>query len=380
MNKNVLFVDDEYDVISAYKRNLRKHFNVKTANSGKESLEILSDSEEFAVVVTDFRMPEIDGIQLLTEIQRLYPDTVRIIITGHADLQTAINAVNKGNIFRFLTKPIPTEDLISVVNDSIELFRLKKSEKELLNKTLSGVINILVEIQSQLQPFTVQHINRTRKLGRRIVELIKLPNSWEFDIALMLSKLGYVVVPPEIMEKQYKGEPFTQSEERIFNSYPQFSADLIKRIPRLENVAKAIEFQLVRYDGSNSPDKEIIENNIPVISRILKIINDYDYFLNIEDDPQEAIIKLQENSSHYDPKILNVLFLAVKGIMPKHTVLSVKFKELRIGMTLVREIKDTKGNTLVKKGTEITDMILMKLIHAAKVRDIYEPILVIENI
>ncbi len=379
MNKNVLFVDDEYDVISAYKRNLRRHFNVKTATSGREALEILNESEEVAAVVTDFRMPQMDGVQLLSAVQKAYPDTIRIIITGHADLQLAIDAVNRGNIFRFLTKPCPTEDLINVLNDSLEMFRLKKSEKELLNKTLKGVINILIEMQSQIQPCAVRQVSKLREYGRRISEILKIPNNWEFEIALMLSKLGCIIVPQEIMEKRAEGQELDKEDLKLFNSYPEFGALLLRKIPRLENIAKAVEFQMLNYDGSNSPGSKMKGEQIPVVSRILKLIDDFGYLLMTDNTPEDAFMQIQENANKYDPKMLAALQLIVQGKKPAHTVTSIKFRELRIGMIVVREIRDTKGNVLVKKGTEITDMILMKLIHASKVRKIAEPIMVVHG-
>ncbi len=379
MNKNILLVDDEYDVISAYKRNLRRYFNIFTATSGKEAIEILSNSEEIAVVVTDFRMPQMDGIELLTAVQKSFPDTIRIIITGYADLQVAITAVNRGNIFRFLTKPMPTEDLITILNDSLEFFRLKKSEKELLNKTLKGVINILIGMQQHILPYTANQLGKIREFGRKIAEILSLNINWEYDIAFMLSKLGYIIVPQEILEKVENGIELDKAELKEFNSYPEYGASFIRKIPRLENIALAIEYQNVNYNGNNSPDIKIKEDNIPIIARILKVVNDFIHYSRNDVNIENAFTKMQNNSSLYDPLMMNALHLIVKGTKITNTVVSIKFRELRIGMVLARDLKDTKGNVLVKKGTEITDLTLMRLINATKVREIAEPLLVIEN-
>lgn len=379
MNKNILFVDDEYDVISAYNRNLRRIYNVKTATSGREALEIINESGDIAAIVSDYRMPEMDGVKLLSAVKKAYPDTSRILITGHADLQMAIEAVNKGNIYRFLTKPCPIDDLKNVLDDALEIFRLKKSEHELLNKTLKGVINILVEIQAQIQPCAVRQIGRLRQYGKRVAEIMKIPNNWEFDIALMLSKVGCIIVPQDILEKRAEGIDLATGERKLFETYPEFGASLISKIPRLENIAEAIKCQTYNFDGSNSPDKKIKGEKIPTVSRILKLIDDYGMYLSQNYSTDQALEKLKESTGKYDPKILAALYLAVKGAKIDKTVISIKFRDLRIGMTIVNDIKDTKGNTLVKRGTEITDMILMKLIQASKVRQIVEPLSVVEN-
>jgi len=109
MNKKILFVDDEINVLHGYRRNLRSLFDVHIANSGSEALKIIAEQGDFAVIISDYRMPEMDGIELLHKVKEISPDTIRIILTGFADMQIAIEAINEGNIFRFLTKPLPTD-------------------------------------------------------------------------------------------------------------------------------------------------------------------------------------------------------------------------------------------------------------------------------
>lgn len=378
MNKKILMIDDEYDVLSAYKRNLRKDFIVSIAGSGNEALQILSDSEEFAAVITDFRMPGMNGIELLEKVQRLYPDTIRIIITGHADLQLAMDAVNKGNIFRFLTKPVPTEDLISIIKDSVEFFRLKKSEKELLNNTFKGVINIFIELMQQVHPYAFNQIKRSRELGKKIAEDMAYKINWEFDITFLLSKIGFIAMPADAVEKYLEGMPLDKSEEKIINTYPEIGFSLLNKIPRLENIAEAIKYQNINFDGSNAFEDKKCKENLPFLARVIKVVNDYDFYLQQLKDSQEALFKLQENNKYYDPKILDALSVIATSTKINHPILSIGYRQLKIGMLLIKDVKDEKGNLLLRKGTEITDLLLMRLLHAAKIREIQEPLLVIE--
>lgn len=377
MNKRILLVDDEYDIISAYKRNLRKHFTVLTALSAREGLQILSESEEIAVVISDYRMPEMNGIEFLETVAKKYPESMRIMITGHADLQLAIDAVNKGNIFRFLTKPIPTEDIIEIINDSLEIFRLKKSEKELLNNTFKGIINIFIELMQQVHPELFNHIKRIRDLGRKIAEDINIQINWEFDISLLLSKVGFIALPVDLADKYLERKQLNTEEKKMLLTYPELGCSLLSKIPRLENIAKNIKYQRYNFDGENYPE-QISGDQLPLISRLLKVLNDYDlYHLDLE-DAQEAMYKLQEKSQNYDPIFLKSLNNNATRNRTQNHVISINFRNLKIGMIIVRDIKDAQGTLLLKKGTEITDLLLMRLYHAAKVREINEPILVIE--
>lgn len=158
MNKRILFVDDEINVLHSYRRNLRNLYDVQIAQSGKEALEIINKSDEFAVIISDYRMPEMDGIELLHKVSEISPDTIRIILTGYADMQIAIEAINEGNIFRFLTKPISNEKLINTINDALEQYRLITNEKELKKKlqdayeTIKTDLEAAAELQRQFLP------------------------------------------------------------------------------------------------------------------------------------------------------------------------------------------------------------------------------------
>lgn len=145
----ILFVDDEQNILDSFKRNLRKLYTIDTAISGKAGLEILQENAPYAVVVSDMRMPEMDGIEFLTQVKNISPDTVRIMLTGNADMETAIDAVNQGNVYRFLVKPCAPEKLNEVLADALKKYRevvdLKESNEKLTTEAstdkLTGLPN-----------------------------------------------------------------------------------------------------------------------------------------------------------------------------------------------------------------------------------------------
>jgi DNA-binding NtrC family response regulator len=149
---SVLFVDDEPRILDTYRASLRKQFKVDTANGPEEGLEKIKTSGPYAVVVSDLKMPKMDGITFLAKVQELSPDTVRVMLTGHADVESAISAVNNGAVFRFLTKPSPLDVMIRTLEVCMKQYSLVVAERELFRGTLRGCIKVLTDILSLVNP------------------------------------------------------------------------------------------------------------------------------------------------------------------------------------------------------------------------------------
>ena len=129
MNQRILIVDDEPQVTRGYRRSLRKQFSLDVANSGEEAIDFISQSPPYAVVVSDMRMPGMSGLQLLTELKTITPGTVRIMLTGNADQQTAVDAVNTGKVFKFLTKPCSPQTLARALQEGFDHYATRQQQK-----------------------------------------------------------------------------------------------------------------------------------------------------------------------------------------------------------------------------------------------------------
>ncbi len=379
MNQNVLFVDDDYDIISAYQRNMRTLYKIKTAASGFEALEIIKESPPFAVIVSDYNMPKMNGIEFLTTVRKTYPDTIRIMLTGFANVETSIEAVNEGNVFRFLTKPLNTQALIKAINDGVEQHRLVTQEKELLEKTLKGSVKILIEILSAVNPIAFAQANDLRYTAKSIAERLSITNTWEVEIAALLSQIGCVTVPNDILEKKYQGLELNLHERILFNSHPEFGKKLLANIPRLESIAESIACQYFNFDGSHSTTDLIKGPSIPMIARILRVAADFEQLMKNGETSDSSIKIMQKNSNVYDPKVFEAL-CDEQGNKPAYLIKrSVPLKSLRIGMILAEDLKDEKQFVLIPKGHEITDVLLMRLIQISKFKKIIEPVKILER-
>ena len=184
MNRQkVLCVDDEPHVLEGLSQLLRRLLDVHTATSGALGLEALDRDGPFAVVLSDMRMPGMDGAAFLARVRQQAPDTVRMLLTGHADLQSAIAAVNEGQIFRFLTKPCPPDQLRAAMTEAVRQYELVTAERVLLEETLHGSIRVLTDILSMMSPRVFGRATRVKQLVDELAGGIGLPDHWPILVA-----------------------------------------------------------------------------------------------------------------------------------------------------------------------------------------------------
>lgn len=371
MTDKILFVDDEVQILNSMKRQLRKRFSVETAQSGKEALKKFKEEGPFAVVVSDMRMPEMDGIQLLSSIKDMYPDTVRLMLTGNADQETATEAVNKGQIFRFLTKPCSTPLLITSLALALRQYRLVTAEKELIDKTLKGSIKVLSELLSFTSPTAFSSGVRIRSLVIDIGNELGIENRWELEIAALLSQIGCITLPHELLNKLFANIALDEEESEMYENHPQFGASLLENIPRLENVSYIIKNQRRKYLTFQVDDPE--KEDLNLCAQILKTVFDYDLLRYHGTDHSEAIRQLFRSQEDYNPLILKEL-QHVQKREKVFEIVSLRVKDLAIGMYVEENIIAKNGTLLAPKGQEITGPVLQGLQNFSRQVGVMEPV------
>jgi len=373
MVEKILFVDDDPNILSAYQRQFRKQFIIETALGGDLGLAMIANHGPYGVIVADMRMPGMDGIQFLSKVRILTPDSVRIMLTGNADQQTAIDAVNEGNIFRFLTKPCPPEIISKALTAGIEQYRLITAEKELLEKTLIGSIKVLTDILTLVNPTAFGRASRVQRLVQTLSAELKVEKSWQIEIAAMLSQLGCITISEEILSKIYSGTNLTEQELQTFHAHPQIGSGLISSIPRLETIAAIIAYQEKRFDGSGISSDSKSGADIPLGARILKLALDFDSLVASGMNNAQAFTVIQERQGWYDQTI----FIALKNVLTAENNYEVKFvmtNELKKNMILAEDIKTSSGNIILTKGHDITPLVRIRLINLVQTKSIKEPI------
>ncbi|WP_136806395.1 HD domain-containing phosphohydrolase [Desulfosediminicola flagellatus] len=374
MTEKVIFVDDEDHILQSMKRQLRKRFEVFTALGGREALEIMKENGPFAVIVSDMRMPAMDGIQLLSEVKTLYPDTVRMMLTGNADQETAIEAVNKGQIFRFLNKPCPTSTLVTSIALAQRQYRLINAEREVLDKTLKGSIKVLSELLSLANPVAFSSGYRIKGLVSELAKILEFREPWQLEIAALMSQIGCITLPAEILNKLYVGQPLDDEEKEMYRSHPKIGADLLRHIPRLKTVSGIIALQLMTMDELNQKcetDEDITEE-MAIGAQVLKISIDYDMLIYGGATHKEAVKSLKGRKI-YNPDILEHM-AGIKLVSEQRKIVSVDVKDIAIGMVAEQNIIAKNGALITPKGQEVTWPVLQGLKNFAKQVGVQEPI------
>lgn len=375
MNERILCVDDEPNVLAGIQRTLRKQFQLETAGGGEAALALLERNGPIAVIVSDMRMPGLSGLQLLAQAKEKWPDMVRVMLTGNADQQTAIDAVNQGSIFRFLTKPCPPETLTATLTAALEQHRLITAERELLEKTLNGSVSLLTEMLSVLDPVHFGRCQQLREQVRAVVPKLGLGNGWEIEMAAMLHGIGRITLPPQVVARARTDGPLTDAERLMLRRLPETGSALLAHIPRLEPVARIVRLQDKHYDGSGFPLESIAGRDIPAGARLLKILVDLKSLEELGRSRRESLVALRERGGRYDPDYLeSVAEVLAPGA--NRPVLAIPFRDLRAGQILVAEVVTREGMPLISGGNRVTPGLLERLRNFAATSGLREPIYV----
>lgn len=354
MHERILLVDDELAILQGYHRILHREFHIETSLGAADALAKIG-AGSYAVIVSDMRMPEMDGVQLLAKIKTIAPDTIRVILTGNADIETAINAVNEGNIFRFLTKPCGKETLAKTLTAGLVQYRLVTAEKELLEHTLRGSIQVLTEVLSLVNPAAFSRAVRIRKYVCHVVKKLDLNNPWRFEVAAMMSQLGCVTLHPDTIDAVYAGQSISREEQIRFDTHPQIGGNLLAHIPRMEPIAWMISHQSQAATQHDETSESVREG-----ADILRASLRFDEQIHRGVSRSAALNDLRSYWKDIDPRIIQALAEIETGA--DHNVgQSCPLDALVLGMVLNEEVRAKNGLLIVAKGQEVTFPLMLKL-------------------
>ena len=349
----VLYVDDEENVLLAVKRHQRKSFDLHTCAVAHEALERIRGGESFAVVVSDLRMPRMDGVEFLKAVQGAMPDATRIMVTGNADLESAKRAVNDGHVYRFLTKPCEPELLREAIHSGVRIYELVVAERDLLERTLRGAVEVLTQTLSLSNPEAFGRASRIRRHVVGLVRRLALENPWQYEVAAMLSQLGAITVPPDVTRKAYRGQQLSIEEATMLAQSPSVASRLLRAIPRLEDVAEMVRLQNAPCRGGSEEP--------PLGARILRVALDFDAQILRGTSSTDAVKVLRQAADGtYDPTVLvaaDELMLA-DGSREERTI---ALRDLRVGMIVADPLTTEEGLLVVAAGHEVTESLLERL-------------------
>ncbi len=418
---SLLFVDDEANILSSLKRLFRPlGYRIHTATGGAEGLELLA-REPVDLIISDMRMPEMNGAEFLEQAAARWPDTMRILLTGYADLNSTIDAVNKGRIYRYVSKPWIDHELTLLVQEALEFKQLKDEKKRLealsirqneelteLNATLEQKVAARTEELRQAMGFLEQahaslksqyttsinifanlielregsasgagHARRVAEQARQLGIAMGLPEDKVQDLlfAALLHDIGKIALPDELLKRPY--DELDAQQRKVFEQHPALGEAALVALEPLHAAAELIRAHHEQFDGHGYPDR-LQGEQIPLGARILAIVDDFDALLTgtlfrHHHTHQEACNFLLEERGHrYDPKIVNRFIQLLEADEERTITLTeqcLKSGGLKSGMVLTRDLITHNGVLLLAKGHRLSDELINKIAQLEKAVD-----------
>jgi len=350
----VLCVDDESRVVEGLILHLRRDYHVYTALSGDEALKILKQIGGAAVVVSDMRMPGMDGATLLHQVLQYFPDTTRILLTGEPGRDAAVSAVNKAQIFRFLTKPCPPDALKAAIEAGVVQHRLVNAERSILKETLNGCIKALIDVLAITNPVAFGRASRVKRMTMEFAARLNCKDFWQLEAAAMLSQIGYLSLPPELVEKLYYGEPLTPEEKVLASGAPEVINSLLDNVPRLEPVIQI----LTALQWTDDQIARLGDGTVGLGTRILGLVLDYDALITQGQAVDVAVQTLRRRSGRFGASLIEQFATHVGAGSSSKEIREMPLRTVQPGMVIMQDLRTHLGTLLVARGFEVTPVFL----------------------
>ena len=378
----ILCVDDEPNILSSLRRLFRtKGYLVKTAESGQQGLQIMEQTP-VDLVISDMRMPEMDGAKFLQHVRTRWPETVRLLLTGYADVASIIEAINRGEIYRYITKPWDDNDILLLVQHALDrkALELEKNRLELLTQAQNNELKVLnASLETKVEARTAElkttfvtaikvfsaliemrggalagHSRRVADLARKIALAMGLDAKLVQDVfvAGLVHEIGKVGFSDELLSTPMATMNPKQLDQ--YRKHPGLAEQLLMPLQELRGTTAMIAAQLERFDGTGYP-QQLVGEAIPVGARILALSSDYDYFqigtfaqrsLNVDDI--KTLIK-HGSGKRYDPQVVDAFMVILAGAAADESgklamgEIAVAARDLKTGMVLSRDLIAPNG-------------------------------------
>jgi response regulator RpfG family c-di-GMP phosphodiesterase len=393
----ILCVDDEPNILAALRRLFRReHYKVLVAGSAAAGWAVLEE-EHVDIVISDMQMPEVNGTEFLERVRQRWPDTLRLLLTGHADHEATIGAINRGEVYRYITKPWNEEAILLVVRDALErqglqrekirLEELTRQQNEQLRDlnanleqrvrdrtaelsaaqkslqasherlknnflTLIKVFSSMVETRAGAVP---GHGRKVADLARRIAMRMGLSAREAQDIFVA----GLIGIPESVLKGDNLG---------LYRTYPHLGEQLLMPLEELREAARIIGAHRERFDGAGFPEG-MAGFDIPLGARILAVAHDYEALQRgllaqrRADAAQATELVAESRGKRYDPEVVEAFYDIRTGRSVAEVIAEVAMgtAQLKPGMVLSRDLLSPEGALLLSADHVLSDRMLKQL-------------------
>jgi len=394
-NTNVLYVDDETALLSAFTSLFRREgLQIHTLADSTTIDQSLEQDGPFALVVSDQRMPGLDGVGTLERVRLKSPNTVRVMLTGFADQDDTVRAINTAEISRYIVKPWDDQALREIVHECVDAYNLagenrhlshelalrNASLEELLEGTVGQTIQLLSHLISYINVHAAHQTERVRTLGNAVLNLSKTvtpEERWDIQCALELFNLGIAVLPAWIQVTLNKEGLWSLARFPAALNHQLMAHDLLKDIPRFDRVARIIQLSHKDFDGGGEPLSIVVKgHDLPLGARLLRILIDLDSLGTEHFRGRDMLLKMIHQEKKYDTELISLMLGLESSLRRSHAEKRVTIEELAEGMILVEDMVTTRGHVMIRAGSTITKPVLRILSQSRQYDPIKEPITV----
>lgn len=377
----ILIVEDEGIVAADIEERLI-HLGYEvtaTVSSGEEAIQKIPLLTPDLVLMDIILQGEKDGIETATEIRERFEIPV-VFLTAHADEGT-LKRAKVAEPFAYILKPFEEKELQTAVEMALYKHKMERERAKLvidehqrLAQTVNASIKTLTKILSIADPASFAFGEKVREYMRLCTQSLKLEQAEELENAALLCRIGFVTVPPVLVQKLRAGMTLPPAEKDIINRLPEHGRNLLVSYPSLESVGRIIYYQNKNFNGTGFPADSVGGVNIPFGARLLKILVDLADLESQENSKLRALEKLKQAAGIYDPKLLADVTVAVSSGPKKGR--PVPLKDLCVGQTLLEPIETNDGVLVLNAGNKVTPWMLKKLTNFVQLSGIREPIYV----
>lgn len=274
----ILAIDDEENNLSLLNRTLRGSYNILLASSGEEALNIVEEhGSEIALIVSDQKMPVMEGTEFFKKISDKHPDIIKILLTGHSNIDILVDSINECHLFQYILKPFDPDQLCMVIESGIKKYELTTSKTQILKDLSELFYKTIKSIAFALDAkdkYTHGHSMRVTLYSLALAKQLNLPDELleEIETAGLLHDIGKIAIPEKILLKPGK---LTDEEFDIIKSHPELGEKLVYSINKLKLISNWLKSHHERYDGRGYPEG-LVGEQIPISSRIIAIADTYD--------------------------------------------------------------------------------------------------------
>lgn len=360
MPERVLLVDDDENVLDSYRRRLGRVMHVETNTDPVRALELVKQSEPFAVIISDHMMPRMTGVEFLTECYAHSPDSIRMMLTGASDFESAIEAVNSGNIFRFLLKPCPSDVLGNALVDGVRQYRMVRARQRLVADAVTAAARVCGDLGTLRDPDRLARSHYLRFHVRSAADRFAPQIANAIESGWIISSAAATQVPDATLERIFSGEPVDDAERKPVEEQLELLCGEFDAVVGLEDLSDSIRYQFLGMDGSGLPAAGPGADALPIGARILGVFQAIDLAMRKTGSVDGALAQLEQQAARYDRRIIARVRtglteeLGSVGTDPKWVYVD----DLLVGDLLGGDIKDQEGNLVLGTGTRLTPMLL----------------------